>query len=375
MKKTTLIALGAAVALATIMTVIVFVRSGGGKNLTVTSEDRVLELVIPEKALPAGLSPDQIKVEPATEAQIREEMSLAENVEVDSKMTAYRLLPDGAEFTRPVTVRLNFTENPHRIIPALYHLSDGELELVADTEVTINAETGETSVAGPIGHFSIVGSDIDSDFGGGKGMFNYELTAGGEGFVGDSFPYHLAITPGQEFKWFKEGGGAGELWGYDFRMAPMTTWKVRPFSVMTRHDGVIEPMTITTGGGDLKGSESFVLDGTHTCIEDGTNSLFLPPPDPTVTIEYRMEKNYGKQGYATARAYKNATAKIYLEGGHFTCKERGGMVRVQVPSTVICEGSGRSYTGYYAQDPVTGEQIGNVLLDVETGEPIEVICP
>ncbi|KPJ86181.1 hypothetical protein AMJ57_00230 [Parcubacteria bacterium SG8_24] len=311
-------------------------RSGEGV-MTVTSDDGLAELSIPPGALPADVAIGDIGVVPATEADLRAELGLEDLAEgEESTLLAYDLLPDGIEFRVPVTVTITHETNEGGVIPALFHVADGEFELIADTEVSIDAETGRTSVSGDISHFSYVGSDIDTLYQEGGGMFNYELTSGGQGEVGDTFPYHLTITPNQNFSWFKSGGGPDKLWGYNYRMAPMTTWKVRGFNVMTRHDGVIEPMTLSSNGGDFKGSESFVLEGEHTCIEDGENSLFIPPPDSYIKIEYRMEKEFRR-----GKSYRNATTRIYIEGGRFVCEElEGGWVRVQVPPMCIDEATG-----------------------------------
>jgi len=287
---------------------------------TVQSDDGQAELKIPEGALPEGVAVSDIQITPATAEEIASELQF-ESVEESSTLLAYNLLPDGLELTKPVTITINHDTNPGQVIPAIFHVANGEMDLILDTKVTIAPDTGATSVSGDITHFSRVGSDFGSTFGRGKGMFNYELISGGVGYVGDSFPFKFTITPTEDFTWFEGMGGLGETWGYEYRMAPVTPWKVGHFLVLTRHDGVIAPMGITSSSVDLKGSEIYTLEDTHTCIEEGTNTLFVPPGQE-ITIEYRMEKKFINYKGEEATRYKNGTTDIFLTSlGFFECKK------------------------------------------------------
>lgn len=321
MSKKRLVIVSGTVVIVVLIAIFVSASLRSGPESTVLqSEDGQLELSIPSDALPEGVVMADIRIQKTDEAGILTELGLgsAPEEEEPSTMVAYRLLPDGLSLNKPITVTLTGETAAGGVIPMLFHWFDGNFELVLDTEVVIDLETNQTSISGEIGHFSVIGSDF---YGKDSGMFNYELTAGGQGRVGDRFPYNLTITPTQEFTWFLHRPHFDDHSEYDYRMAPGTNWEVGYFVVMTRRDGVIEPMGLPSARTELGGFDSFTLEGTHTCIEEGTNGLILPPPDGHIDIDYRMEKEQRLQGGGTRKVYRDASTKLYIQGGGFTCDE------------------------------------------------------
>lgn len=97
---------------------------------------------IPEGALPSGLDPADIRIEPTKPPQ-----DLAES-SVDADVRAWKLTPDGTLFEKPIRLVVPFTD----AFPSFLHLYNGERSQVSEVMYTITPQGHTASV--PLEHFS-----------------------------------------------------------------------------------------------------------------------------------------------------------------------------------------------------------------------------
>jgi hypothetical protein len=107
-----------------------------GTGGIVISDDGAATLVVPDWALPEGISLDDISITRID----------------DSPFPHYDLQPDGLVFDDAVTLTIDLP-GADGTIPQLIHISDGVAE-VPDVSVVIDPEANETQVSAEISHFS-----------------------------------------------------------------------------------------------------------------------------------------------------------------------------------------------------------------------------
>lgn len=340
-------------------------RNSSQESLLLHSEDGRLTLDIPADALPSGVTAEDVRIVSASEGDVRAELGLEDAAdEEEATMVVYKLSPDGLELNTPVTVTITNPSSENSVIPMLFHVSDGALDLIAETDIDLDLESGQMSISGEISHFSYVGTDWHG------GVFNFEHSGGyGEGFIGDVFPFHLAISAGQGDSWFRDSGDPSTA-AHNFRIAPDTAWTVHQIQFQARSEGIVDPRSLVGGKMNLLRDGTYTLDGAHTCVGEGETDVFLVPPDDFVRISYLVEKDWGGDGNPESYLY-DATTRISIGGGYFTCKELE-MMQYLGPQYFIDCGDGRVLTGYYQWD----ENLNRINdahgsgLDKDTGMPV-----
>lgn len=383
MKERKYIIIGVAV-IVLIVLAVVLSRSGGPTEVPKTvlnSADGVLTLEIPETVFPEGVRADDITI-------IGSDMDpgpdpLADEGEGAVFVTAYELGPDGTEFGDPITVTFvaDWSDVPEDVVPFIVSMSGGEEDEIIEpadiTGIEFNEEEGTLKVSGEVSHFS------DIALWKVKGLFSIKPTsASTEHKVGDSFTWSAVVSP--TGKAIKVTGKYGWSYGYtEFVYAPGTTWSVGG-GIETMHAMKIMPnehdFPWMKG---IQGGKAINLSTGFTCEKKGSESIGSKSAGKGVSVAHTVQiTSYSK--YSAEKEYKKGGSRTeskneypYFRESH-SCEEeeeqKGGFIRMNVPTTVICPENGKTYTGYYEQHPVTGERIGDVLLDLETGQPANFSC-
>ncbi|MBI4345015.1 MAG: hypothetical protein HY555_05485 [Euryarchaeota archaeon] len=154
------------------------------------SDGSTLTLDIPDSALPSGVTKNQIAVEPIPVSE------LPENLRWLDLSYAFRLEPDGLEFSGPIPFTLQIPTSKDGTIPIFLQVDgSGEIEALDNIVTEIN-ENGEVFIHGAISHFSYVAI-------GWLGGFRVSMPESlGSHKVGESFtvPVTYAIEEGTGFK-------------------------------------------------------------------------------------------------------------------------------------------------------------------------------
>lgn len=323
--------------------------------IVVQSDDGLASLEIPQGALPAGVAEQDISV------------SLVVDPEIKDGVVMYELKPDGLELLKPVTFTLTQQGGAEGIIPILFHISGENFEIVDDTQVEIDLTIGITSISGDITSFSRIGTDITFN------IFSYGVSSGGIGFIGDSFPFGISIqADSKKILNFRKD--------FTTRIKPGTKWSVTSFGVRST-TGRLAPIFIESPEQTMGISEFFDFISTHACAEKGTDAL---KNTKFISIKYNIERQWtyildGKENIHTET--KNTSTGIDFTYEGYTCKEAEEEIVVEQMAIlcpmriVVCPNSATSYSGYYDCDPITGEEYNEILLDYDTGEPFDIVCP
>lgn len=137
------------------------------KHYYISSKDGALELAIPKGALPDGVKPKQIKIEPTTNLPF----------DLGEGTVGYQITPDGTKLSKPAEVNLVFKKTDD--IPIVYHISRDSATHLANQKITVNMERGETTLTGMIDSFSIIIA--------GKGLYELKIDDPTDKTVGESF--------------------------------------------------------------------------------------------------------------------------------------------------------------------------------------------
>ncbi len=316
-------------------------------GLVVASDDGDIRLVIPNGALPAGVDSGRIKV-------IKLDGDYGEGV-----LAAYSLEPEGLEFSSPVDVVMEFPSEENQALPLLVHIGKDGDEIINNTSVVLDDAADKLTLSGKISHFSelIVVSYED-----------FEITSSGGGAYneGDQVPFKFTIkNKGKGIKYTDE-----DFRQYTQNFKPDSTYDVGEVKLVTDFDDdILTPDTrIVPAQSGLAQAQTYEYETTFICTKEGSDFVHTGP----VSLQYTMT------GYrAFSSDMKDERVQIWLDTREdYECKKKegGGMTRICPPVTVMC-GGGVSFSGYYECDPVTGEQVGNVLLDINTHEPVTEKCP
>ncbi|MFC2067938.1 hypothetical protein ACFLTP_02870 [Chloroflexota bacterium] len=272
--------------------------SGGEFVVEISNDTGSIELEIPEGALPVGVNEQDISITPVLES------------EVEEGVVMYELKPDGLEFNKPVTVTITQEAGPGEVIPMLFLITDEEFEIIPDTVVEISLDTGKTSISGDITHFTRVGTDYMNS------IFTYYIYSGGDGFIGDTFPFTIILEADQNWHW-----SFNKMFGW--RIAPEFKWSVQSFGVRST-TGRLEPIVIESTKQTMAVTEEFKFKSSHICEEVGEDTL---KPTKAISIAYVLErvwKDYRNASIAESyKEIKNATTGIYVRKGYgdYTCKD------------------------------------------------------
>jgi len=133
--------------------------------LVVQSSDGKASVEIPESALPESVNLRDISVSRLDDSNLP--VLGADN---DHNIT-YGLEPDGLVFDEPVLLRATFAI-PDQVMPLVFHVTrDNQVEVLDDTEITIDAETNVATLAARVSHFSQITINVAFRF------FDYEVEA------------------------------------------------------------------------------------------------------------------------------------------------------------------------------------------------------
>ncbi|MEA3249288.1 MAG: hypothetical protein U9Q03_02935 [Patescibacteria group bacterium] len=369
------VAVVALIALAAVLS-----RGPAEKPKTVlNSDDGVLALQIPDGSMPDGVTTADITI---AQSEIGYDPDpFAEDGEGAELVAAYELGPDGTTFSEPVTVLFTVDwGDAFGWVPLIVSRSgEGEdmtTELIGVTGVEGSDESGTIIVTGQVGHFSSV------EMWRVRGFFDATPhSASTEHDVGDEFDFAMTVKPnGRAVRFPHEWG-----WRYaydEFSYAPGTTWGIEG-EVTTWYKSVLKPheQEILNRRG-LTFHQSYEVTADLNCENEGDDSVRSGSWDHGLFVTYTLtHTGYHRRSFDDKEMTKYDKGEVsdhemlrFAEDHECEEEKKGGWVRVNVPTTVICEGSGKSFTGYYEQDPVTGERIGDVLLDLETGEPANFTC-
>lgn len=136
----------------------------------VKSVQATFDLDISEEVLPEGMTLDQIEITPISFDDVPSEHQWLDGT------GAFLLGPEGAEFDAPVGFTLKL-ESPDGEAPMLYHIHDGEVEMLEDLDIIHHPGSNFITVKGTIQHFSLIVYDIEWA----KGVVQQEARRGGAG--------------------------------------------------------------------------------------------------------------------------------------------------------------------------------------------------
>ncbi len=115
----------------------------------VSAEAGAAVLHVHEGALPAGVSPTDIRVEPVPAT------TLADDVAEESLLAAFNLEPSGLQFDEPVTLEIGLPYDGLRL-PNVWIMTDEGAETVRNAEIIFSPAEGKMTILAEIEHFSSV---------------------------------------------------------------------------------------------------------------------------------------------------------------------------------------------------------------------------
>jgi hypothetical protein len=127
---------------------------------TISSDDGLAAVTIPEGALPEGVSAADIKitaVDPDT-------IDTSPGGPVGA---AYQLEPSGVEFLAPVTIEIavaGAVVDGAMSVPTLWHLTDDDYAILPVSWINLDPDSGTATLTAEITHFSAVAATIDNMF-------------------------------------------------------------------------------------------------------------------------------------------------------------------------------------------------------------------
>lgn len=145
------------------------------KNYYAFSDDDVVQLTIPKKALPEGTGRADIKVVKAAEGAAA--LAIPGGV-------VYKLEPAGLKLSDPVVVNVK-TSTDKALVPLVYHVTEEKLDFLNETEVTVDQQQGTVTVEGKIDHFSSVVV--------GGGFFEARVSDPSDHMVGEQFSTAMEV--------------------------------------------------------------------------------------------------------------------------------------------------------------------------------------
>jgi len=322
-------------------------RDGTPIVSTVESVDGGAMIEIPEGALPEGMSADELSI------------VLAEDIE-DLNVVLYKLLPDGAQFNGPVRVTLITEASPdgEYEIPLLFHISgEGDeqtIEVIAQTEVLIDEESGKLAIAGEVSHFSsIVRYRI-------RGLFTVTPTSKTtKHSVGETFEVTGTIKPNKKTINIKE------LKSYfrassDFVYAPGSTWGADGW-LETYYTTAIKPHTREVL--DRRGltiHQPFNFKVEFTCEKEADEAVTSKSGGDGLSVTYTV----------------NETEKYYI-GGEWTIKEPVARkiytyVYFKEPHQCVALKKEESSSSSIQEDPKPGSEAQPKIEAPEFGGQLEI---
>lgn len=325
------------------------------ESFVVTSGDGAATLEIPTGGLTGDVSPDGIKL-----TKIGAEDAGIGLEEGEYGAVTYRLEPKGLTLNQPAVFRL--VQEPAGVaMPIVMHVSgdnDETLEIIDGVIVNTDFEKGSTVIEVPVGHFSkiVLFNYID-------GKINIQavpITPVGD-FVHASADVELSQFYRRNLDYSMRGRGSISSAGV---LTPSGPIEGRPsvsyFPIETRSDDFI---CLEEGDGTLNWSFTFIGRQKYVRVVTADGRHFDSIDEASQSGSKTVDSWNKERDIETTMNYSVSA----------DCGE--GMVRACPISTVVCEESGRGATGYYECDPLTGEAINDILLDMETGEPLELVCP
>ena len=130
-----------------LLVAILFLFFGKPRAGNVTSSDGSIELAIPEDALPAGVSLEDIKINKLSDTES------GVTLDGEAPLLAYALEPRGIEFNTPISVTLtaDLSDSP---FPVLYNVSEKKISIVQNLSIEEDSEGNPIALHGELNHFS-----------------------------------------------------------------------------------------------------------------------------------------------------------------------------------------------------------------------------
>lgn len=325
---------------------------------SISSDDGRAELLVPDSALPEGVTLEDISIVSADAKEFFGDYKRG------SRVFVYDLKPDGLEFIVPVTINITFEKWGYNtgIIPLFLHQTGTTTEAISNLSVKIDEVNRKITVAGEINHFSKVGLDSDG------GLFYYEITSGGKTSPGKSLPFQVRIWPESQYLY------TNPYWSKNyFRMAPETRWEVSGKKPLTINDKYFTPGSTDIPSGDLKFEDTYDFSTEHQCIKEGSVNM----DNVEFSIAYRKIsqtiKYVSGRGDIEETKFIGGKANISIYPNTYSCEEKkGGMAPIESGVYMMCD-NGKQLYYFPKKDPITGKNIKDDMgreIDRETGKPV-----
>ena len=286
----------------------------------VMADDGSAGLIIPDGALPAGVTVDQITMTRLTDDAYADAL-------------AYELQPTGLDFAVPLTLTA-VVEDSSGALPFVLAIDDeGEVSLVDGVTLEYDLETDSVAIAAPVAHFSRYGVWE-------KGVVEIDTQSGLRQFnVGDVFLFQVTI---------KYGEGYSNNVSDDKFLLEVSPARDEPFSVnpvgpskMLVINGRIQPASFLIPT-ELNVKGSYVHDQVLACVSDGAERLL---DDERIRVDFTaIITTSAINSRSNIRTNSHAASMFLRLKDNYICV--GGGMRISPPPyTVICD-NGKTFSGF-----------------------------
>lgn len=255
-------------------------NTGSAFNNSVVSADGAVTLNFNDKALPAGVKKEDIKI-----SRLSDEDIFPSNVSDEAKLgfiAAYNFEPDGISFKSPVEVVMELEALPEGELPVLYHVSENFIGPIDNVMIEIKeGDESKVVATGEIEHFSKIQAWGSS--------FKATGVRPGKYPVGANVLYEATIK-----KDSKSDINIYDSYNYlrtDANYVPGSKWSVAKIGVSSAGTGILVPAEREIAGKTGLGEgDSFLGKAVFGCESKGKDLLWGGPISLTYSVtSYRRD--------------------------------------------------------------------------------------